>query len=53
MKKNDFFNKKQQKNLCKNIEYVSKVFEHLMTSKNNALEFALLLSNLFLILNKF
>ncbi|XP_073396919.1 uncharacterized protein [Physcomitrium patens] len=52
LKKKNMLNRNQCTNLCKKIENVTKVFDHLMTCTNDKLEFGLLLSELFFIMNK-
>lgn len=45
-------NKNQCVNLCKKIEHMTKVFNHLINCFNDGMEFELLLSELLFVLNK-
>nr|PNR42831.1 hypothetical protein PHYPA_017662 [Physcomitrium patens] len=45
LNKNNLLNKNQCVHLCKKIEHVTKVCDHLMTCTNDALEFRLLIKN--------
>lgn len=52
LEKENILNRNQCANLCESIEHVTKVFDNLMTCTNVGLEFGLLLSDFFFILNQ-
>lgn len=52
LKEEELLNKNQCSNLCKNIDCVMKVFGYLISCSNDASQYELLLSELFLVLKK-